>query len=68
MLAPTKARIVGSRHISVAVAYHPETAPPRWPGSLMGLTRSRPKLIVDAMSLHSQTGKGVLAGIPEEGH
>lgn len=43
---PTNAEVAGSRHISVAVAHHPEAVPPV-AGSFIGLTGSSPKLVVD---------------------
>jgi len=43
---PTSGEVTGSRHISVAVARHPETVPPV-AGSFIGPAGSTPKLIVD---------------------
>jgi transglutaminase-like putative cysteine protease len=43
---PTCGEVTGSRHISVAVAHHPEAVPPV-SGSFIGLSGSAPTLIVD---------------------
>lgn len=43
---PTNGEVTGNRHISVAVAHHPEAVPPV-AGSFVGLAGPPPRLIVD---------------------